>query len=483
MFTQFGFPTSAGPSPEVKRYSTIFVTIGNCLTKRVRASRNPLSDIRAPHQAGMDFLAASSQPTTENCRRPVVTPSCEHRLVAQTVCSNTCDPANVNHILSRNFGNYEKDPEFKEIFEPLGDGILSADSDCWRIQRRMMHAMVKNSKFELYLCQIVNEKITTSLIPALEHFAEHETEAFDEMEEAVLYRHVVPMSVWKLLKWLQIGEEKRLKAAWDRFDDFLYDCISRKQEQLRTMTSKEVKFDLLTAFMVEEAGDEKLEAFMKTNKFVREVAFNLLVAGRDSNKAGMTWFFYLVVKHPFIEAKILEEIKSELPADEDISKQVKLLSTEDLMNKFVYHQAALFETLRLYPPLPINEKTAIESDILPSGHKIKRNSRILIPFYAMGRMPNIWGEDCLEFKPERCISEKGRLNHEPSYKFLAFNSGPRTCIGKDMSLIQIKMAAISVIWYYHIKIVEGNIISPSNSVVLAMANGLKVRFTKRVRDP
>ncbi|KAI4323414.1 hypothetical protein L6164_023022 [Bauhinia variegata] len=104
---------------------------------------------------------------------------------------------------------------------------------------------------------------------------------------------------------------------------------------------------------------------------------------------------------------------------------------------------------------------------------------ILISLYAMGRSEEIWGKDCLEFKPERWISEKGSIAYVPSYKFISFNAGPRTCLGKDLSFIQVKMVVSAILWNYRIHVVEGHPISPSISIVLPMKYGLKVRITKR----
>ena len=48
-------------------------------------------------------------------------------------------------------------------------------------------------------------------------------------------------------------------------------------------------------------------------------------------------------------------------------------------------------------------------------------------------------------KPERWISESGGKVHVPSFKFIAFNAGPRTCIGKDTAFIQMKIIASAII--------------------------------------
>ncbi|PON36642.1 Cytochrome P [Parasponia andersonii] len=58
-----------------------------------------------------------------------------------------------------------------------------------------------------------------------------------------------------------------------------------------------------------------------------------------------------------------------------------------------------------------------KEDILSSG---KRNTRIMISFYSMGRIEEIC-KDYLEFKLERWISKSEGFVYVPSYKFIAFN--------------------------------------------------------------
>ncbi|OMO69318.1 Cytochrome P450 [Corchorus olitorius] len=58
----------------------------------------------------------------------------------------TSNPMNVNYILSKNFLNYEKGSEFREIFMPFGEGIVTSDSDSWKSQRKNLHSlMIKNN--------------------------------------------------------------------------------------------------------------------------------------------------------------------------------------------------------------------------------------------------------------------------------------------------------------------------------------------------
>jgi cytochrome P450 len=300
--------------------------------------------------------------------------------------------------------------------------------------------------------------------------------AFDQIEESVFSRHIVPESIWKLQRWLQLGEEKKLSKAWKVLDQFVYNCISSKREELSKDTaqkSKEANFDLLTAYIEQDGGAETVGFTKFSNKFLRDAAFNLMLAGRDTVSAGLTWLLWLVATHPSVEAKIVEEIRDHLLVNNEIKWGI------DELNKLVYLHGAICESLRLFPSVPFEHKYAVQSDILPSGHHISPSTRLLYSAYTMGRMEGIWGGDCLEFKPERWISEQGRIVHVPSYKFIAFNAGPRTCLGKDMSFIQMKIVASSIIWNYRVQVVEGHPVLPSISIILHMKHGLKVRVTRR----
>ncbi|KAL4317220.1 alkane hydroxylase MAH1-like [Arachis ipaensis] len=258
----------------------------------------------------------------------------------------TSDPMNVHHIMSKSFDNYVKGPEFREIFQAFGDGIVTADSESLRYLRTMHHFLLRQQSFETTVEKTFQEKVQNSLLPILDHAWLHgnvldlqdvfsrlmfdETcimvlgydpkslsiefplveveKAFDEIEESIFYRHIVPRSVWKFQEWLQIGEEKKMTKACKVFDRFLYSCIATKRQELNEC-NKSSGDDLLSAIMM--MGEEKGK-MVHDDKFLRDAVFNLFVAGRDPITSALTWFFWLVATHPLVEAKILEEIEKVL---------------------------------------------------------------------------------------------------------------------------------------------------------------------------
>ncbi|KAK4364270.1 hypothetical protein RND71_015628 [Anisodus tanguticus] len=404
----------------------------------------------------------------------------------------TADPRNVHYIMSANFQNFQKGPEFKKIFDILGDGLINADFDLWKNQRKIAITLLTHQRFHKFLVKTSWDRVNNGLVPFLEFMA-NEGKIFDLQDvflrfafdttcilvtgfdpgslsvelnniaflkamndagEAVAVRHLLPQSVWKLQQWLGIGPENKLRKAREIIDLQIGKYLLMKRDELRAKREnlkeqEEEGVDLLTLYMNDE-GETKT-GIKFDDKFLRDTILTFMFGGRDTTSSGLTWFIWLVVRHPEIEKKIREELKAIIPVGE--GEKMRLFKADEVKNA-IYLHAALCESLRLYPPIPFERKTPREPDILPSGHRVHPKMRVVFLLYTMGRMESIWGKDASEFKPERWISERGTVKHEPSYKFFSFNAGPRTCIGKEVAFTQMKVAVAAVIHNYHVEIVK-----------------------------
>ncbi|PIN18915.1 Cytochrome P450 CYP4/CYP19/CYP26 subfamily [Handroanthus impetiginosus] len=389
----------------------------------------------------------------------------------------TSDPANV-----------------QKIFDVLGDGIFAAESKSWENQRRTIKSLMNDTRFQEYVATTSWNKVETGLIPILELVSEtgmevdiqelfqrlaydcscilalgydptslcielphlpHE-KAFADLEEALLYRHILPEIFWKLQRWFHVGMEEKFGKGKEVIDQFLLHFISLKQQNFKRILDQREDFDLLTSYMrvLAEKG------------------------GKDTLSAALTWFFWLLTTNPAEEEKIRQEILTYLPSMKELGKWK--FPTRDELKTLTYLHGALCESLRLFPPVPFQHKAPLEQDVLPSGHRINPNTKTVLSFFSMGRMESIWGKDCLEFKPERWISESGCVKIEPSFKFATFNAGPRSCLGKEISFVQLKIVAAAIISRFNIRVKEGHSVCPSTSVILHMKHGLMVKVSKCV---
>ncbi|KAJ8447000.1 hypothetical protein Cgig2_033569 [Carnegiea gigantea] len=396
----------------------------------------------------------------------------------------TADPANAQHILSKNFGNYPKGSKFKEIFDGLGDGIFNADSEMWKYHRKMAQLLLSHPQFNQFRVEKIWEKIETGLIPILDNVSKQGLEielqdlfgrftidtistvvlyydprtlcfdlrnspiskALQDGEEAIFYRHVVPACVWKFQKWLGIGTEKKSREASKIVDNFIYGCISRKREEKRKNSQSntckvgpELGIHLMTLYMDEIRDSGEIGS--NPDKFLRDTVLSYFVAGKETTGVALCWFFYLLSKNPPVLAKIKEELDVSMAQAKDHHGDEKIIwnrydtlsrKFKEVGNKLIYLHAVICEALRLYPPVPFNAKAPIELDTLPSGHKVDSSTQII---FSMAK----------DLFRKKYVSDI------------------------------IKAAVIAIIGKYHIQPVRGHPIVPGISLVLHMRHGLKAQ--------
>lgn len=111
------------------------------------------------------------------------------------------------------------------------------------------------------------------------------------------------------------------------------------------------KEDILSRFLIES---KKYKETM-TDQYLRDIILNFMVAGKDTSANTLSWFFYMLCKNPLIEEKIVQEVRDVTcshESEESIDKFVAKI-TDDTLDKMHYLHAALTETLRLYPAVPV----------------------------------------------------------------------------------------------------------------------------------
>ena len=164
----------------------------------------------------------------------------------------------------------------------------------------------------------------------------------------------------------------------------------------------------------------------------------------------------------------------------DVSGWVEEPLAFEEVDRLVYLKAAPLETLRLYPPVPEDIKHVLNDDVLPSGTFVPAGSKVVYSIYSIGRMEFIWGEDCLEFRPERWLSADGsKIEVQDSYKFVSFNAGPRICLGKDLAYLQMKSIAAAVLLRHRLSVEPGHRVEQKMSLTLFMKYGLRVNVHPR----
>ncbi|KAJ9553242.1 hypothetical protein OSB04_017287 [Centaurea solstitialis] len=399
------------------------------------------------------------------------------------------DPINVEHILRTNFPNYTKGDYHKGIMGDLfGNGIFAADGDLWRHQRKLASfefstKVLRDFSTDVFrsntakLVRKVSEASADKQIISLQDLLMKSTldsifkvgfgfdlntlsgldevsnrfmKAFDDSNCIIFWRYVDLL--WRVKRYLNIGSEAALKTNIRVIDNFVYELINHKREQMKNGKLDGDKDDILSRFLIES---EKNPANL-SDQYLRDISLSFIIAGKDTSANTLTWFFYMLCKHKTIQEKVALEVKEAIGAEHMYSvDEFSSKLTEAALDKMHYLYAALTETLRLYPAVPLDGKFSEKDDILPDGFKIKKGDGISYMAYPMGRMTYIWGEDAEEFRPERWLRD-GVFQPESPFKFTAFQGGPRICLGKEFAYRQMKIMAAFLVFFFKFQLVDEN---------------------------
>jgi cytochrome P450 len=115
----------------------------------------------------------------------------------------------------------------------------------------------------------------------------------------------------------------------------------------------QVKPDILSRFIA--LSEKHPESY--SDKYLRDIILNFMIAGRDTTAVTLCWFFHLLCKNPDVEGKILQEIRDLVKENECVSieESISMFSqslTHTVLDKMHYLHAALSEALRLHPAVP-----------------------------------------------------------------------------------------------------------------------------------
>ncbi|KAL3348996.1 hypothetical protein AABB24_022252 [Solanum stoloniferum] len=399
----------------------------------------------------------------------------------------TTDSRNIEHILKTNFSKYSKGKRNQEVIMDLfGEGIFAVDGEKWKQQRKLASFEFSARVLRDFSCKVFRKGATKLVSKVFELSLANQVfdmqellmrcslesifkvgfgvdlncldgssgddnefiKAFDDSNALSYWRYVDPF--WKLKRYFNIGSEFLLKKNIKFIQEFVDELIRTRRKQLEMRQDSMDKEDILSRFLVESKKDpEKM-----TDRYLRDIILNFMLAGKDSTANTLSWFFYVLCKNPLIQIKIVEEIREVIGnnmKDNGSVDDFVASITEEVLEKMHYLHATLTETLRLYPAVPVDGRCADADDVLPDGFHIKKGDGVYYMSYAMGRMPYVWGDDAEDFRPERWLKD-GIFQPESPFKFIAFHAGPRLCLGKDFAYRQMKILSMALLHFFRFKL-------------------------------
>ncbi|KAH7383505.1 cytochrome P450 [Cadophora sp. MPI-SDFR-AT-0126] len=203
-----------------------------------------------------------------------------------------------------------------------------------------------------------------------------------------------------------------------------------------------------------------------------------LAAGHETTASALTWTMFLLCTHPDVQRKLREEVRGKLLVDGVLKAEVDALEIDHLP----YLNAVCNEVLRIMPSVPLSIRVPTR-DTTILGQPVPKGTHIVIAAWAINASKEYWGEDALEFNPERWMRDGTAKSGGATNNFanLTFLHGPRSCIGKDFS--KSELLCLVAAWFGSF---ECELESPGLEkdmigwVTLRPGHGLPVRFKEVV---
>ena len=259
--------------------------------------------------------------------------------------------------------------------------------------------------------------------------------------------------------WLPIPRNVRLQRARRSLDRLVGELV---EERRRALHREDGSGDLLDRLL--EA--QRLDAGAFDDEELRDELGNIFAAGHETTANTLTWAFYLLSKMPDVRRRLEQEIAQVLggrtPGHEDLER-------------LVYTERVVCETLRLYPPAWLMIRESHEEDVI-GDVRIPARSTLLLSPYVTHRRPDFW-ENPEGFDPERFAPEQVERRHR--FAWCPFGGGPRVCLGKPLAMAEAKLTLAMVAQRYRLELLPGPPARPVGRLALEPGRELFMRLRRR----
>lgn len=380
----------------------------------------------------------------------------------------TIDPENIKTVLATSFKDYSLGKRYESFFPLLGNGIFTLSGDGWKHSRTMLRPQfARNQVSQLD----TNKNHTQVLINRLKTLSKTNgiidvQDLFFELTLDTATEFLFGESVDSL----DSGSTKASPGAKRtpqefvesfnfcleylatrvQFDSFLMLFNSKDFQKHCTVCHEFVDYFVERALAKSDQEKQHndryvfIEELTKETRdpiIIRDQAFNILLAGRDTTAGILSFCFYHLSTDKRVFNKLRQIVLDEFGTTTD-SLTFESLKRCQYLNHFVN------EVLRLYPVVPFNFRESIRDTILPRGGGPDEDQPVFVPkgsrvFYSavvMQRSERYWGKDAKEFIPERWEENGSR-----TWDFLPFNGGPRICLGQQFALTEITYTIVRLL--------------------------------------
>lgn len=340
------------------------------------------------------------------------------------------DPDAIKRVMVDNSKNYVKTPDYRNLAEFLGEGLLTKNDEEWIKDRKLIQPLFTGKKLTAFVSVIRSE--TSSFFDSMKLHQDIDMDkAFSKLALKIIGKWALDLDINKydddIAKILAIGQERVSEKGWSLMNiSSFYRTREEKVYQDALLKLKKITKELMRIADAQKSDTQNLYTLLKeAQKSEEEIIDHLItffLAGHETMAVALGWTSHLLSIYPEIQSKLrdsLSEVKKDTPS----------------METPPYLLQVIEESMRLYPPISFVSRMAKREDVI-GGIRIKKGAILAICPWATHRSAKYWNEP-LKMIPERFSAENKSSMRQGVY--YPFGLGPRRCIAMHFSMFEMNV--------------------------------------------
>lgn len=355
-------------------------------------------------------------------------------------------PRLVRSVLLAGGEVYRRGRVFEKATKTFGGGVIVAEGEAHRRQRRLMQPAFGRHRIASYVPEmraavergvakwrpgmvldiprVTHEMAVDSLVHSLfkadlgTGAAERIMGAFPGVVSGIMAHTLYPAD-W--MERLPLGVNRRYQKSSDEVRAVVDDVVAR------SAGSDSAEASLLNVLLkAHEQGDGYDEALL------RDEIVTLLIAGFETVATTLAWVLHEIAGHPAVEREVVDELTAEL---DDAPVQPSDLARLPVLDRVIK------EALRLHTPNWLLTRRTTEPTTL-GGYRIPAGAEVGFSLTALHRDPRVF-DSPQAFEPDRWLDDN--LAGFSSDAFLPFGVGRHRCPGDTFAWAELGVAVATIL--------------------------------------
>jgi cytochrome P450 len=389
----------------------------------------------------------------------------------------------IGEVLQAQQHRFSRDTGAVLLRELVGEGVLTTEDPPHLQRRRMLQPAFHRARIAGYTASMVEE-------------AERAGDAWATRASVDVGAEMTRLTlgvVGRSLFGTEVGDEAervagvitaianrggRLQPLIAALAPLMFALRSRLPSSVRLVFGKEratleaVVEPIVARKRAQPGGDDLLATLLEvrdedggalTDLDIVNELITFVLAGHETTSSALTWCWYLLAKHPAVEARLHAELDAVLGD--------RAPGLDDVM-KLRYTAQVFDEALRLYPPAAAFGRRPLV-DVELGGYRIPRGASVFVSPFVTHRNRRYF-PDPDAFRPERWAGAE-----PPKFAFFPFGGGSKMCIGEPFARAEGVLVLATLARRFRLCIDDPSEVVPGPSALLRPSRAIVARVERR----